>query len=299
VGGEHLVVVAFLDLTERQQLETQLRHAQKLEAVGQLASGIAHEINTPAQFLGDNLQFLTNAFRALIGLVGRYRRLLEGVGGEVEAEARASAEAAELSYLEDEVPEALGQALDGVARVASIVGAMKDFAHADQREMAPADVNRGLLATLTIARNEYKYVADVETQLEELPPVVCHIGDLNQVFLNLIVNAAHAIGDVAKETGAKGRIRVRSARDSGFVRIAFEDTGRGIPPEIRDRVFEPFFTTKEVGRGTGQGLAIARNIVVRRHAGSLEFESEVGKGTTFVLRLPIAGPPVPPAGHGV
>jgi two-component system NtrC family sensor kinase len=166
---------------------------------------------------------------------------------------------------------------------------MKEFAHPGHREKSPADLNQALQATLIIARNEYKYVADVETELGELPPVLCYVGDLNQVFLNLLVNAAHAIGDVVSGTGARGAIRVRTAHDGDTVRIEIEDTGCGIPAAIRDRIFDPFFTTKEVGKGSGQGLAIARSIVVDKHNGSLTCESEEGKGTTFIIRLPGVG----------
>jgi signal transduction histidine kinase len=164
---------------------------------------------------------------------------------------------------------------------------MKEFAHPDSRDKSTADLNRALETTLTVARNEYKYLADVETAFGELPPVNCHVGDLNQVFLNLIVNAAHAISDVVGKSGQRGRIIVRTFGQGDRVRIEIADTGGGIPVQIRDRVYDPFFTTKEVGRGSGQGLAIARNIVVDKHGGALTFESEVGKGTTFIIVLPV------------
>jgi signal transduction histidine kinase len=164
---------------------------------------------------------------------------------------------------------------------------MKDFAHPESKEKAAADLNKALLSTLTVARNELKYVADVETDLGDLPPVVCNISDLNQVFLNLLVNAAHAIGDVVKGTRKKGKIRVRTVAEGKTVLVTITDTGRGISEDIRTKVFDPFFTTKEVGRGTGQGLAIARSVVVERHKGTLTFESEVGKGTSFYVRLPV------------
>jgi signal transduction histidine kinase len=164
---------------------------------------------------------------------------------------------------------------------------MKDFAHPESKEMAATDLNKALLSTLTVARNELKYVADVETDLGDLPLVVCNISDLNQVFLNLLVNAAHAIGEIVKGTGKRGKIRVRTVAEGKTVLITITDTGCGIPEGIRTKVFDPFFTTKEVGRGTGQGLAIARSVVVERHKGSLTFESEVGQGTTFCIRLPV------------
>jgi len=167
------------------------------------------------------------------------------------------------------------------------VRAMKDFAHPESKEKAAADLNKALLSTLAVARNELKCVADVETDLGDLPLVVCNISDLNQVFLNLLVNAAHAIGDVVKDTGKKGKIRVCTVAEGKTVLVTITDTGCGIPEGIRTKVFDPFFTTKGVGCGTGQGLAIARSVVVERHKGTLTFESEVGKGTSFYVRLPV------------
>ena len=186
----------------------------------------------------------------------------------------------------DEIPKALDQTLEGVTRVATIVRAMKEFAHPEGKEMAAADLNRALQSTMTVARNELKYVAEIESEFGELPLVVCNVSDLNQVFLNLLVNAAHAIADIVKD-GEKGRIKVRTATDGNMVLITISDTGSGIPEAIRSKIFDPFFTTKEVGRGTGQGLAIARSVIVERHKGTLSFDSEVGKGTTFYIRLPL------------
>jgi len=179
--------------------------------------------------------------------------------------------------------------LDGVARVATLVRAMKEFAHPDRKERAAADINAALLSTLTVARNELKYVAEVETEFGDLPLAVCNIGELNQVFLNLLVNAAHAIGDAVNGTGQKGVIRVRTSLEEDAVLISIADTGGGIPEDIRNKIFDPFFTTKESGRGTGQGLAIAHSVVVDKHGGTLTFASEVGKGTTFFIRLPLDG----------
>jgi PAS domain S-box-containing protein len=280
------------DITGRDVAEMELRHAQKLEAVGRLASGIAHEINTPIQFVGDNTRFLQDSFVGLQTLINKYQELRDAAAsGAVTpgllAEVRRVEEESDCAYALAEIPKALTQTLDGVTRVATIVHAMKDFAHPESKEKAATDLNKALLSTLTVARNELKYVADVETDLGELPPVVCNISDLNQVFLNLLVNAAHAIGEVVKGTGEKGKIRVRTVAEGKTVLITITDTGCGIPEGIRSKVFDPFFTTKEVGRGTGQGLAIARSVVVERHKGSLNFDSEVGKGTTFYIRLPV------------
>ncbi len=279
------------DVTERNRRDIELRHAQKLEAVGSLAAGIAHEINTPIQFVGDNVRFLQNAFADLTQVLEKYRRLrdaaiLASAAPAFTQEVADSEQAADLDYLLLEIPKAIAQSLEGVTRVADLVHAMKVFAHPDQKEKTAVDINEALLCTLTVARNELKYVADVETELGELPAVTCNVGRVNQVFLNLLVNAAHAIAAVTKTTEQKGQIRVRTSLEGDTVLISIADTGCGIPANIRDRVFDPFFTTKEIGRGTGQGLAIARS-VVNQHGGTLTFSSEVGKGTTFYLRLPL------------
>ncbi len=283
------------DITGRDVAELELRHAQKLESVGRLASGIAHEINTPIQFVGDNTRFVQDSFDSLSALLGKYQELRDAAASEAAlaetlASVRQVEEETDCAYLLEEIPKALSQTLEGVTRVATIVRAMKEFAHPESKEMAAADLNKALQSTLTVARNELKYVADVDVELGEIPPVVCNVGDLNQVFLNLLVNAAHAIADVVKGSGDKGKIRVHTATEGDTVLIAISDTGSGIPEAIRTRVFDPFFTTKEVGRGTGQGLAIARSVVVERHRGTLTFDSEVGKGTTFYIRLPIEPP---------
>jgi two-component system, NtrC family, sensor kinase len=282
------------DLAKRQQAEVELRQAQKLEAVGRLAAGIAHEINTPIQFVGDNTHFMQDAFNDLLSLVQRYRELRErAAAGTVDAALLAAVaqaeEAADLEYLEEEIPKALAQSLEGVGRVASIVRALKEFAHPDSKEKAPADLNQALQSTLTVARSELKYVADVETDFGDVPAVTCQVGDVNQVFLNLLVNAAHAIGDKVGDSGARGRISVRTSAEGDWVTIAIGDTGCGIPEAIRSKVYDPFFTTKEVGRGTGQGLALAHVVIVEQHGGSLSFDSTVGEGTVFYLRLPVMG----------
>lgn len=281
------------DITERKQKQAQESQARKLQAVGQLAAGIAHEINTPIQFVGDNTRFLRDAFADLATLLQQYNRLREmwRTGQPVESALRCIDEIQEeidLEYLLEEIPQAIDQTLDGVQRVAKIVQAMKDFSHPDVRGKQMADLNRALESTLTIAHNELKYVADVETNLDpDLPLVACQVDDINQVFLNLLINARDAIADVVGDGhNGKGKITVTSRREGNEVVIAISDTGTGIPKEIRDRIFDPFFTTKEVGKGTGQGLSIAYS-VVEKHGGSLTFETEMGKGSTFFIRLPI------------
>jgi len=280
------------DITGREAAEMELRHAQKLESVGRLAAGIAHEINTPIQFVGDNTRFLQDSFGDLGALLTKYQELRDAatagnVGSELLTALRQQEEKSDCAYLLEEIPRALAQTLDGVSRVATIVLAMKEFAHPESKEMAGADLNKALQSTLTVARNELKYVAEVETQFGDLPAVVCNIGDVNQVFLNLLVNGAHAIADVVGNSGKLGKIQVRTWQEGNAVVVSISDTGGGIPEAIRGRIFDPFFTTKEVGRGTGQGLAIARSVVVDRHKGMLTFETETGKGTTFYVRLPL------------
>jgi PAS domain S-box-containing protein len=290
--GQLAVLIVARDVTERLRLEMELRQAQKLEAVGGLAAGIAHEINTPIQFVGDNTHFLEGAFTDLITLLAKYRKLAEaavngGVGRELAEHVSQAEQVADLDFVMEEVPKALAQSLDGVSRVAAIVRAMRELAPTSRGEKTAVDLNKALESTLIVARHEIKYVAEVETDFQELPTVLCDRSDMNQVFLNLLVNAAHSIRDRGNPDDQKGRITVRTRCDGDQVVIAIADTGCGIPENIRDKIFEPFFTTKEVGRGTGQGLTIARAIVADKHHGSLTFESEVGRGTTFFVRLPV------------
>ncbi len=297
------VVIAALDVTELRRTQAEAVAGQRLAAIGTLAAGVAHEINTPVQFVSDSMQFLSDACRDLFAVVFAEREVgrLAEAGAAADALERAlsaarDAEAdADLDYLQEQMPKAFERCGDGLTRIATIVRSMKEFSHPAQKEMAPADLNRAIQSTLTIACNEYKYVADLETDLQPLPPVTCFISDLNQVVLNLIVNAAHAIGDVVGNSGERGRIRVTTRHEGDDVVIDVSDTGAGIPDEIRARVFEPFFTTKAVGKGTGQGLALAWAVVREKHGGALRFDSTVGKGTTFTIRLPVAGKGAPSA----
>ncbi len=282
------------DITERKQLERQLAQSQKLRSIGQLASGIAHEINTPTQYVGDNTRFLQDAFAELLSVIGVLTRWLQAARsgplgpeqlGAVEEELRR----ADLDYLAAEIPVAIRHTLEGVERIAKIVRALKEFAHPGREEKVMADLNAIIETTLTVASNEWKYVADVVTDFDpDLPPLACHPGELNQVLLNLVVNAAQAIEEVVgRGTGIKGRITISTRRLNGWVRIRVEDTGAGIPDTARPHIFEPFFTTKPVGRGTGQGLALCHPVIVEKHSGRIHFESEVGRGTAFTIELPI------------
>ncbi|MEA2269755.1 MAG: two-component system, NtrC family, sensor kinase, partial [Solirubrobacteraceae bacterium] len=281
-------------IAERERMELELRLAQKLEAVGQLAAGMAHEINTPIQFVGDTVRFLEESFTDVLKLVEDYRSGLAAAAegrphDEIAREIAEAEEIADLEYLQERIPKSFERAFDGVGRVATIVRAMREFAHPPTTEMAPVQLNEAIDNTLIVAANEYRYIADVDTELAELPPVICNVGDVNQVILNLVVNASHAIKDRVGDSGGKGAIHVATRMDGDEVVVTVADNGSGIPDDVAPRIFDPFFTTKDVGRGTGQGLAIARTIVTERHGGSLTFTTVAGEGTTFEVRLPVAG----------
>jgi two-component system, NtrC family, sensor kinase len=283
LGEPQRVAGVHLDVTERKEAEIRLASAERLESVGKLAAGVAHEINTPIQFVNDSVYFIRDAVHELFQITERLRVL---AGGDRSNAAALALLSGDLPYLAQQLPKALERSLDGLKRVAEIVRSMRELAHPDRPEMSEVDVNHVIRNALVVARAEYKYVAEVETDLAPLPPVRCHAGELNQVMLNLLVNASHAIADVIAGNGSRGLISVATRLDGEVVMISVRDTGGGIPENIRHRIFEPFFTTKEVGRGTGQGLAISHNIIVKRHGGSIECDSEIGKGTVFHLRLP-------------
>ena len=293
--GAAAVVSTLFDLTKHKKLELELRQAQKLESLGRLASGIAHEINTPMQFVGDNLHFAQHTVGELAAVLSRFRVLRDAVanGSETAGPMAAVAEEeqrSDLDYSLVQLPQAIDGAIEGVGRVADIVRAMKGFALPDQSEMTCVDLNVGIRDTLIVARNEYKDVAVVETELGELPEVTCFASEINQVILNLVVNSAHAIEATQVRPGTYGRIVVATRTVGDEVEISVADNGCGIPASLHERIFDPFFTTKEVGRGTGQGLAVSRSVVCSKHGGRLWFDSEVGKGTTFYVRLPTRPP---------
>jgi signal transduction histidine kinase len=293
VAGAKYLRGLMLDITELTRLGRELAAAQKLESVGRLAAGVAHEINTPVQFVSDNVQFVGKSMTDIAAVIQAYRNLRQAVQstGDIGGAARLADEAekvADLDYIMQNAPLALDSSIEGLARIATIVRSMKEFAHPDQAQKTFADLNQAIRSTLVIAHNEYKYVAELDTQFGDLPAVECYLGQINQVVLNLLVNAAHAISDVVKDTGNLGKLTVRTRLDGDEIEIAIGDTGTGIPETARENIFDPFFTTKEVGKGTGQGLAIARSVVVNKHGGTLRFETECGKGTTFYIRLPVA-----------
>ena len=282
---------------ERRAMEMQLNIAQKMESIGRLAAGIAHEVNTPTQFISDNTHFLTDSMGQFAAAITAFRDFVAKLpAGAVDPAALAAlkqAEAsAELDYLLEEIPRALQQTHEGIARIAKIVRSLKEFSHPSSPDLHPADLNRAIETTITVARHEWKYVADVRTDFDEnLPMVPCVLDEFNQAMLNLIVNAAHAITDVVGNSGQKGQITIRTRLDGDAARIEVEDSGTGIPEAVRSRIFEPFFTTKEAGKGTGQGLAMVRSIIERKHRGQIGFTTELGKGTVFHMRLPLENRP--------
>jgi len=288
------VIETIEDVSDRLRLERELNQAQKLESVGRLAAGIAHEINTPVQYVGDNIEFLQIAYGTLIDVAKIFQRLVEHgrarpIPPGLLAEADGLAGSANIDYLAEQVPRAIEQSIEGIGRISTIVQAMKEFSHPGIAEKMDVDLNQCIRSTATVSRNEWKYVADLELELDDaLPQVPCLPGEFNQAILNIIVNAAHAIGDVVG-SGAehKGKITISTRRDGAWAEVRIADTGTGIPEEIRARIFDPFFTTKEVGRGTGQGLAIARSVIVDKHGGTISVESEAGQGSVFTIRLPI------------
>ena len=305
-GSSDRALVVARNVTERKEserralaMEVQLRQAQKLEAIGQLAAGIAHEINTPVQYIGDNAAFLRDSFEETYATLGKLVAHLDRIksfGGPAAEEAEsalAQIGKSDLDYLGQEIPRAIQQSVEGVARITRIVSAMKDFSHPGGEDKSPTDLSRAIESTATVSRNVWKYVANLETEFDpSLSLVPCYPDEFNQVILNLIVNAAHAIEEARTRAtnDQRGRICVRTRRVDGEAEISVSDDGAGIPEEIQSRVFEPFFTTKPVGKGTGQGLAIVHAVIVERHHGRITLESSPGHGTTFRLYLPLDPP---------
>ncbi len=271
------ILATFEDLSESRRLMAQASLAHRLDSVGHLAAGIAHEINTPIQYVGDNTHFLSHAFDELT-------RALDALPGGDHLDSK---QQQDLAFFRTEVPQAVQQSLEGIRRVRGIVSAMREFSHPDSHEIGEVDLAQTVRSAITVARNEWKYVADVQLDLDSrLPPVAGNQAELSQVLLNLVVNAAQAIQDVTNDDDAKGTITIQTRQRGRWAQIRVADTGCGIPQWAQVRVFDPFFTTKPVGRGTGQGLAIS-HAVVARLGGSIHFDSEAGRGTTFTVRLPL------------
>ncbi|MEH0020287.1 MAG: ATP-binding protein [Desulfobacter sp.] len=292
IGTQGTVV----DITQRKKKETESVHSQKLEAIGSLAAGIAHEINTPIQYVSDNTNFLREAFEDLKIVLEAGTQMWESVSQNQDAAAAGHAyatalEDADMAYLQDEIPQAIAQSMDGLSRVSRIVRSMKAFSHAGSEPGQVADINDMLENTLTVARNEWKYVANIRKEMQkDLPRISCNPGELSQVFLNMIVNASHAIEERIKQDRGgkeeKGTITVTTQAVPNGIEVRIADTGSGIPASAREQIFNPFFTTKTVGKGSGQGLAIAHSVVVDRHGGKISFTTRTGHGTTFIIELP-------------
>ncbi|MCU7851830.1 MAG: PAS domain S-box protein [Candidatus Thiodiazotropha sp. (ex Monitilora ramsayi)] len=281
------------DVTDQKQLESEMQQLQKLQSIGQLAAGIAHEINTPIQYVGDNVRFLRDAFEDIAEIMSDERDVVEkarsnSVSMELIEQLDEKIEAADLEYLQEEVPKSIQQTLDGVERVATIVRAMKEFSHPGSEEKTLTDINKAVDSTVTVARNVWKYHAEMQLELDSsLPQIRCIPGPINEVILNIIVNAAHAIADSVEDSGELGQIRITTGQEDDWVAIRIADSGTGIPEDVREHVFDPFFTTKDVGQGTGQGLSLSHRIIVEQHDGDLSFETEMGVGTTFIIKLPL------------
>jgi PAS domain S-box-containing protein len=285
------VVIMLRDVTEIKSLEAQRNQGQKLESIGQLAAGVAHEINTPIQFVGDNLRFLQDSFRDMLPLIDVLHEVKDSVqtlDSDLKVRLEAAEEAADVEYRKGEIPDALTQSLEGIDRVTTIVRALKEFSHPDSDTYESVDLKHAIESTLSVSRNEYKYVADIQTNFdEEMPLVSCLIGKINQVVLNMVVNASHAIESARKDSGERGIITISTKHNDGMAEIHIADTGCGMSEDVKNRVFEPFFTTKEVGKGTGQGLYLAHDIIIKKHHGTIDVFSTPGKGTTFVLKIPV------------
>lgn len=282
---QHDIVCVAVDMSEKKLLEGQLLQAQKLESIGQLAAGIAHEINTPIQFVGDNTRFLKDSFREIQSAITSLTETIQHKSPELASQC--AIDTTELDFLKDEIPKAIEQTLEGVTRVSRIVRAMKEFAHPGAETKQATDVNRLIESTVIVSTNEWKYAAELTLALDKnLPLVPCHPTELNQAILNLIINAAHAIADHL-QSGEKGKIVVGTSKEDDWAIIKVSDSGPGIPAEIASKIFDPFFTTKPVGKGTGQGLSMSRSIIVERHGGKIDFETTLGAGTTFSIRLPL------------
>ncbi|MEW8506877.1 MAG: ATP-binding protein [Candidatus Thiodiazotropha sp.] len=293
-SGNHTGYLLIIDdVTEQKQHDSEMQQLQKLQSIGQLAAGIAHEINTPIQYVNDNVRFLKDAYYDFTDIIGNQQEVVSAArdGSVTEQDFEQLADKIEnldLEYLQDEVPTAINQTLDGVDRVATIVRAMKEFSHPGSEEKTLIDLNKAVNSTTTVARNVWKYHADLELELDQsLPRVHCLPGPINEVILNIIVNAAHAIADRVGDSGEKGLIRVSTGREGDWGVIRVTDNGSGIPEGVREHVFDPFFTTKDVGQGTGQGLSLSHKIIVDQHDGELSFETKLGVGTTFIIKLPL------------
>lgn len=299
IAAENIDILILRDITAREnrdkknrELQHQLDQSQKFEAIGTLASGIAHEINTPIQYISDNLRFLTDAWGDLTPLIAAYQKFTDdNVENDAVktsiAELKSMADEADLPFLLEELPNATRESLSGAEQVSKIVQAAKEFSHPGEGERQLVDLNKTIENAATLSRNEWKTHAELTLQLDEsIPQVPCLAAEVNQVVLNILINASHAM----ESRDDIGSIQITTSSADGHNEIRIADNGCGMPDDVREQIFVPFFTTKGVGKGTGQGLSIAFDTVVNKHGGTLEVESEQGVGTTFIIRLPIEKP---------
>ncbi len=282
---DSLVCIA-LDITNYNLLESQLLQSEKMASIGQLAAGVAHEINNPMGFIFSNLGTLNEYIQDITELIEAYKNLEQGVqNGTSEAaknqleKLNAKKEELELDYLLNDIDELIKESRDGADRVRKIVLNLKEFSHVGRDEKVPSNINDGLESTINIVWNELKYKVTLQKNYGDIPEVTCHLQEVNQVFMNLLVNAGQSIAE-------QGEIKIHTYEETDHVCIGISDTGKGMPPEVKDRIFEPFFTTKKVGEGTGLGLSVGYQIIVDKHGGELLVESEENVGTTFTVKLP-------------
>lgn len=297
--GEIINFVALKrDVSDMINIENQLRHAQKMEGIGTLAAGIAHEINTPLQYLHDNTMFIKDSLRNIFSALNEAKEIVSSCTLENRSEIEKKFSRMKLllndknlNYLTQEIPAAINENENGIQIVRKIVMAMKNFSHPGMKTMQKADINEAIRSTIIITKNVWKYNTEIETEFgDKLPEVSCHIADINQVFLNMITNSCDAISErnEKSETGnITGLIKIKTYSDNNFVFIEVSDNGNGIPEKVIDKIFQPFFTTKQIGKGTGQGLALSYDIIVNKHNGDIKVESKEGKGTKFTVKLPI------------
>jgi signal transduction histidine kinase len=276
------------DITEKKHLENRHHQSMYLESIGQLSAGIAHEINTPMQYISDNLSFLEDSFINVAKAFWTIKKSLSSNTINTE-QLNSIFKEADIEYLSEELPLAFSQTTEGVKRVCSIVKAMKEYSHPNSEEKVATNINDCINITITISKHTWKYHSEMEVFLDsELPEVMCHPGPFNEVILNIIVNAADAIKDRIEnnESIDKGKITIQTLNKEDFAEIRISDTGGGIPLSIQEKIFDPFFTTKTIGKGTGQGLALSYRIIKERHNGELYFETVPGESTSFIIQLP-------------
>ncbi len=302
-GNVEKIIEYFFDITEKKQsqesklkLQKDLDQSRKIETIGSLTAGIAHEISTPIQFVQDNVYFLSDTIQDLIKQINEHKKIVNECDKPKEIQTLINKisdteKQIDFDFICQEIDPAISQTKEGIDHIIKIVSLIKEFSHMGSKSKEKEDINLAIESTISISNNEWKYVSDIQTELDDtLPLVECYIGEIKQVVLNLIINASHAVKDIFDKNKEKGLISIKTYIKNNDVIIEIRDTGTGIPEEIQPEIFKPFFTTKEVGKGTGQGLALAYRSIVEKHNGKISFISEVGKGTSFFIELPIKSP---------